>query len=79
MPRSNTGAGPGHVKSRYGKNELFSIIFSPGPRPGHVESRYGVLCIFYMTKARLQVHLKDPITSNLSRIKVKSSSSIFIR
>ena len=55
--RSKTGAGPGHaksryganglfsistrVKSRYGTNGLFSIIFCSGPRPGHVESKYG--------------------------------------
>ena len=39
QPRSKTRAGPGHVKSRYGANGLFSIVFSPGPRPGHVKSR----------------------------------------
>ena len=35
MPQSKTGA----IKSRYGANGLFSIIFSLGPRPGHIKSR----------------------------------------
>ena len=26
MPRSKTGAGPGHIKSRYGQNGLFSLF-----------------------------------------------------
>ena len=27
MPRSKTGVGPGHIRSRYGENGLFSNIF----------------------------------------------------
>ena len=34
QPRSKTGAGPGRVKSKYGANGSFSIIFSPGPKLG---------------------------------------------
>ena len=40
QPLSKTRAGKEHVKSTYGENALFCIIFSPGPRPGHLNKRY---------------------------------------
>ena len=46
MPRSKTGAGPGHIKSRYGAKQVIFYFFSPGPRPGHVKSRYGANGLF---------------------------------
>ena len=44
MPRYKAWAEPAHIKSRYGANGLFSIIFclvKTGAGPGNVKSRYG--------------------------------------
>ena len=34
MPRSSTGAGPGHIKSGYRAKRVIFYFFSSGPRPG---------------------------------------------
>ena len=54
MPRSNTGAGPGHMKSRYGAKRVIFNFFSPGPRPGHVKSGYGANGLFLSFSALVQ-------------------------
>ena len=62
MPRSKTGAGPGHTKSRYGAKRVIFYFFKPWSKtkvgPGHLKVCAGQWVIFYYLQLRYKTRAR---------------------